>query len=223
MSKSNHRESSLDLTVFQWNENKVVYFASNFHGIEQSVVTRKQKDRTSRTIPRPVIVCDYNENMGGVDHADRLHSTYGLGKRSKKWWHRLFWGAIEIAFVNPYVIFSYLHVALPLLEFRCAVALGLMNEQQVPNLKKRNSGKDEITLPKRSKDNFSVPKDVRLGNRRNHFVVFSCKRGRCKMCAKNKIQSRPHSQYSTCKVHLCCNEKKNCFLQFHEVSLTLNM
>ncbi|XP_049780398.1 piggyBac transposable element-derived protein 3-like [Schistocerca cancellata] len=219
--ESNHRVSSLDLTVFQWRDNKVVYFASNFHGTEQSVVSRKQKDGTSMTIPCPAIVCDYNKNMGGVDHADRLRSAYGLDRRSKKWWHRLLWGAIEISFVNAYVIFSDLHGALPLLEFRRAVALGLMNEQQVPNLKKRNSGKDEITPPKRRKDNFSVPKDVRLGNRGNHFVVFSCKRGRCEMCAKNKIQSRPHSQCSTCKVYLCCNEKKNCFLQFHEVSLNM--
>ncbi|XP_047106101.1 piggyBac transposable element-derived protein 3-like [Schistocerca piceifrons] len=193
--ESDHRVSSVDPSVFQWRGNKVVYFASNIHGTEQSVASRKQKDGTGMTIPCPVIVCDYNKNVGGVDHADRLRSTYGLD--------------------------SDLRGALPLLEFRRAVALGLMNEQQVPNLKKRNSGKDEITPPKRRKDNFPVPKDVRLGNQGNHFVVFSCKRGRCKMCAKNKIQSRPHSQCSTCKVYLCCNEKKNCFLQFHEVSLNM--
>ncbi|XP_046980795.1 piggyBac transposable element-derived protein 3-like [Schistocerca americana] len=141
--ESNHRVSSLDLTVFQWRGNKVVYFASNFHGTEQRIVSRKQKDGTSMTIPCPVIVCDYNKNRGGVDHAERLGSTYGLDRQSKK---------------------CDLHGALPLLELRRAVALGLMNEQQVPNLKKRNSGKDEITPPKRRKDNFSVPKDVCLGN-----------------------------------------------------------
>ncbi|XP_046988244.1 piggyBac transposable element-derived protein 3-like [Schistocerca americana] len=193
--ESDHRVSSVDPSVFQWRDNKVVYFASNVHDTEQSVVSRKQKDGTGMTIPCPVIVCDYNKNVGGVDHADRLRSTYGLD--------------------------SDLRGALPLLEFRRAVALGLMNEQQVANLKKINSGKDEITPPKRRKDNFPVPKDVRLGNQGNHFVVFSCKRGRCKMCAKNKIQSRPHSQCSTCKVYLCCNEKNNCFLQFHEISLNM--
>lgn len=51
-------------------------------------------------------VQDYKKYMGGVDHADRLRAVHGVDRRSKKLWHRLFWGLIDFAFVNAYVIHS---------------------------------------------------------------------------------------------------------------------
>jgi len=47
--------------------------------------------------------------MGGEDHADQLRVTYGVDRRSKKWWHRLFWGMIVILFVNAYIIYKDLN------------------------------------------------------------------------------------------------------------------
>lgn len=63
---------------------------SNFHGSEVTSVKRKQKDGTSKEVACPAVVRDYNQMMGGVDHADQLKAAYGLNRRSKKWWHKLF-------------------------------------------------------------------------------------------------------------------------------------
>lgn len=79
-----HRISSMDISFFQWKDSKPVCFASNFHGTDVTVVTRKQKDGTSINVSCPVVVADYNKHMGGLDHADRLRSVYGLDRRSKK-------------------------------------------------------------------------------------------------------------------------------------------
>ena len=78
------------LILFKWQDNKPVLVLSNFHGAEMSSVHRTQKDGSKLELPCPVAVRDYNENMGGVDKADMLCAVQGLNRKSKKWWHRLF-------------------------------------------------------------------------------------------------------------------------------------
>jgi hypothetical protein len=98
-----------------------VLVASNFHGSEEGCVKRTQKDGTKLKVSAPMSVVDYNKYMGGVDQADRLRAVYGVDRRSKKWWHRLFWGILDMAFVNSYVIFSDIREKMSLLEYRRSV------------------------------------------------------------------------------------------------------
>ena len=78
------------LVFFGWKDNKVVNVLSNFHGTDACTVLRTQKDGTRAEVACPVAVRDYNANMGGVDKADMLCSLYGINRKSRKWWHRLF-------------------------------------------------------------------------------------------------------------------------------------
>ena len=66
-------------------------------------MSRSKKDGTKVDVSCPVVVSDYNKHMGGVDKADMLRALYGLDRRAMKWWHRIFWGILYIAFVNSYV------------------------------------------------------------------------------------------------------------------------
>lgn len=86
-------------------DNKAVTVVSNFHGTEISEVSRKNRDGTRGNIPCPQSIKDYNKYMGAVDHADQLRGSYDVDRRSKKWWHRLFWGIIDIAFVNSFILY----------------------------------------------------------------------------------------------------------------------
>lgn len=70
--------------------------------------------------------------MGGVDHADRLRAAYGVNRKSKKWWHRIFWGVLDIMFVNAFVVYKERHETIPLLEFRRLVVQGLLAQKEVP-------------------------------------------------------------------------------------------
>ena len=40
--------------------------------------------------------------MGGVDHFDQRRERYAIGRRSLKWWHRLFYSLIDLAIVLLY-------------------------------------------------------------------------------------------------------------------------
>lgn len=214
MKRGDHdfRVSNTGIRVFKWKDNKIVHFASNFHGTEEVHVKRTQKDGTRMDVKCPSVVADYNKHMGGVDRADQLRSTYGVIRRSRKWWHRLFWGLLDIAFVNAYIIYNMQFEKISTLEFRRSICLGFM-ATNYNNVGRKKSG----PIVKRRKYNYSVPDDIRLGNRGAHWVVFGNNRGRCEMCSSRAIQSRPQSKCSTCGIFLCCNHNKNCFLEYHEI------
>lgn len=161
-----HRFSTSRIGVFKWKDSKVVYLASNFHGNEKTTVQRTSKDGSRSDISCPIVVKDYNSFMGGVDHSDRLRALYNVDRKSKKWWLRIFWGLLDMAFVNAYVVYCEVFGNTDVLEFRRSVALGLMAECDPVSKKtpciKRTPPK---TPTNRRKKTFSIIKDVRLGNR----------------------------------------------------------
>lgn len=219
-----YRISKLGISTFKWKDNRIVHFASNYHGSDEASVMRRARDGSRSEIRCPLIVKHYNSHMGGVDLADQLRSSYCVDRKSRKWWHRLFWAFLDIAFVNAYVIYNELYDPITLKEYRRSVCRGLMSEGATPGTSRKQKvacnkrNNLEVAGPsKRRKLDFSIPKDVRHGNRGCHWVTFGKKRGRCEICSKKKVESRPYSTCSTCKVHLCCNEKKNCFSEFHGV------
>jgi len=213
--RSNDQGSS----VFMWMDSKSVFLASNYHGSEVTKVKRVVKnDGTKAEVPCPTLVFDYNKGMGGVDLADRYRALYCVDRKSRKWWHRLFFGMLDVAFVNAYVIYCKLFEKVSVLEFRRNVSMGLLtfsSKNRGPKRKSVTSPKEQPVSKKRKTSNFSIPKEVRLANRGVHWPKFIETRGRCEVCAKNKIESRPYSKCDHCQVHLCCNDKKNCFFIFH--------
>ncbi|XP_050426609.1 piggyBac transposable element-derived protein 3-like [Adelges cooleyi] len=91
--------------IYKWKDTKYVMLASNYHGSELTTVTRKDKFGRKKDMQCPQVVRDYNCYMGGVDHADQLRMTYGVDRKSKKWWHRIFWGLLDIMFAISSVSF----------------------------------------------------------------------------------------------------------------------
>jgi DDE_Tnp_1-like zinc-ribbon/Transposase IS4 len=141
--------------------------------------------------------------MGGVDYHDQLRQCYGLDRRSKKWWHRIFWAALEITFINSYSLAKRLFPDenYSLLSYRRDITRGLM---ALGDRKFRMRS----LAPKR-RFNYSVPDTIRLSNRGNHWPIFSERRGRCEICSSKNIQSKPLSMCSLCHVYLCVNASKN--------------
>jgi hypothetical protein len=200
---------------------------SNFNGSKATEVSRLKKDGKRENIASPEIIPDYNHYMGGVDQADRLRQAYCVD-RSKKWWHRLFFDILDIAFVHSYVVYKCLNKEerISLLDFRRGVAKGLMirgltKAKLTPKRASSNSPRSSPrftpvrSLPKRRKYSYSVANDVRLGNLGSHWPIFEKERKQCEQCSSMGVESRPHSKCSSCNVTLCVNEKKIYFSQYH--------
>ena len=94
------------LVFYKWKDNKVVTLLSNFHGTESATVLQTQKDGRRINFNCLVAIKVYNTYMGGVDKADMLISSYGLSRKSKKWWHRIFFGLIDRALCNAFIAFN---------------------------------------------------------------------------------------------------------------------
>ena len=56
----------------------------------------------------PLLAKNYNIHMGYVDKADMLKSFYEISRKSKKWWHRIFWHFVDVTTVNSCIIYKLL-------------------------------------------------------------------------------------------------------------------
>ncbi|XP_071057540.1 piggyBac transposable element-derived protein 5-like [Onthophagus taurus] len=91
--KSDYRVSLDGIVYVKWKDTKAVNFLCNhMNSTEQSHTTRKQKDGTLQEIACPKLVVSYRFDM--------LKSLYEIDRKSKKWWHRIFWYLLDAAVVN---------------------------------------------------------------------------------------------------------------------------
>lgn len=157
-----HRFSTSGIVIFNWKDNKVVYLASNYHGNETTTVQRTSKDGSKSNVTCPILVKDYNSFMGRVDHADRLQVLYCVDRKSKKWWLRIYWGLLDIVFVNAYVVYCQIFGQMVVLEIRRSIALGLMSECDPTSKRSICIRTPPTTSNNRRKTVMSIVKDVRL-------------------------------------------------------------
>jgi hypothetical protein len=197
------RVSDSGILFMKWRDNRSVHMLSTAHGTDVKKAIRRVKDGSSIEVDRPMVVEHYNRNMGGVDHADMLRSLYGFDRKSKKWWHRLFFGLLDMTMVNSFIVYCELVEKISVLEFTRSVVSGLL----------AHKSPDSNQVRKRRR----VAPDAATTNRGSHWPLFSDSRGRCSVCAKEKRESRPFSYCSFCKAFLCCNSKYNCFASYHGV------
>jgi hypothetical protein len=201
-------KANAGVTVYKWHDSKPVHLISNYHGSASSTVKRKNKDGSRVVLSCPTAVRDYNSYMIGVDKHDMLRQLYGLNRKAKKWWHRIFFGLFDMAIVNSFIVFQETTgPEINFFNYRRSLAQSLLTIGKCERADKR---------VKRRKFNYSVPSSVRLSNTGVHWPVFGHSKGRCEVCASEGIQSRPTSQCSQCKINLCCNTSKNCSMRYHQ-------
>jgi hypothetical protein len=107
MSRGQHEWfcSSDGVSVVAWKDNKPVLAATNFIDPEPVTrVNRKSKDGTIQQITCPELINIYNMNMNCVDHFGQLKSLYEINRKSKKWWHRIFFFFLDTAVVNAFIL-----------------------------------------------------------------------------------------------------------------------
>ena len=92
-----------------------------------------------------------------------------------------------MALVNAYVVYKETHDKyVPLLDFHREVAQRLLTLGKLPH----SIGPG---APKRRKISYSIPATVRQNNLGVHWPKFLSKKGRCEICSKNGVESRPYS------------------------------
>lgn len=179
----------------------MVYILSNFHNPEQVVyVQRRSKDGTKEAVKCPVQVMEYNRHMGYVDKADMMKSSYEIDRKSRKWWHRIFFHFCDVAVINSYILFSSMadEKSLTSKQFRFHLSTHLIGSE-----------KNFLNKPANFKKFVGMH---RFGA--NHLPIY----GKSRRCAQCSTKAEPHRTKwacSSCNVALCLQQSKNCFIKYH--------
>jgi len=95
------------MTAIVWKDRKPVYMVSNAYTPATTSVNRKNADGSTVQVSCPNNASYYNRYMGGVDLVDQLKGYYGIDRKSKRWWIRLFFHFVDLAVTNAYIL--YIH------------------------------------------------------------------------------------------------------------------
>ena len=118
-------------------------------------VKRRNPDGRSTDVPCPPLLPDYQQYMRGVDRGDQLIGYYNIGRRSKKWWKKVFSYIIECALLNAYLLEKDVEPALhdpsmkgrkmrDFLDFRLDVAEQLIGSRTLRHRSGRPSRLDTV-------------------------------------------------------------------------------
>ncbi len=116
-----------NLTAVRWKDKRDVTALSTIHCNDVQVIPPRRDEARDQEVSKPLMIYDYNKHMGGVDQLDQHLCYYTVGRRTLKWWKRLFWRLLELAIVNSYILYKEAteKPALKQKDFREALVLQL--------------------------------------------------------------------------------------------------
>ncbi|KAJ8888742.1 hypothetical protein PR048_008234 [Dryococelus australis] len=162
----------LQLTKQFWGQQRIEYIDNYFSSLPLLEMLQA----------KGVLSCGTIRGYSNINSEKKLKRDH----KAIKWWHRLFFGLLDIAFVNYLVIYKVVIEPVSVLEFRHSVVQGLASQKTVATSRKR-SLTDKYSpqggSQKGRKSGYSVTKDVRLVSRGIHWPRFTEKRGRCEVCS----------------------------------------
>ena len=138
--------------------------------------------RGDKQTTKPKMICDYNENMGGVDLCDQLFSYNNIGKKSCKWTQRLIFRLIDMCIVNSLVAFTANNPAFKDVYRKHKVFREPLAHQLVQKLLNRKADPDVASPPGPGRPAQSNEK--RLS--RKHFTSRHDVRRRCVACSTKR-------------------------------------
>ncbi|XP_020298636.1 piggyBac transposable element-derived protein 4-like [Pseudomyrmex gracilis] len=187
--------------VMKWMDKREVYMITTVHEVRFSP-TGKKHWRTKEDIVKPLCICEYNKNMGGIDNIDKQLSITETIRKTMKWYQKLFFHFVDLALANAHVLYNQkVEKKLSFPEFRIEVVRRLFNLEV-------------------HKHSYLAPTHSRLTGR--HFPVEISNKGssailqrKCKLCVMKKIKRRSKYECNICHETLCIIP---CFKTYHTKS-----
>uniref|UniRef100_A0A3P9MFQ0 PiggyBac transposable element-derived protein domain-containing protein n=1 Tax=Oryzias latipes TaxID=8090 RepID=A0A3P9MFQ0_ORYLA len=183
------------ILAVRWKDNKTVTFLSTDMGVApmSTVIRYCSETKKREPVSCPAVIRSYNDNMRGIDKSDMLVHLYRTPMKSKRWYLRLFTYIIDVSLTNAWVVYKRDCKALgvkcqPLKDFRLKVFRDASNQMPAPPSSRRSSSSFVESLT----SSTDVPKPIR--GHRSHTPNLAV----------------------VCKVHLCMNSERNCFVKYHE-------
>ncbi|XP_067636126.1 piggyBac transposable element-derived protein 3-like [Eurosta solidaginis] len=216
----------IPITSISWKDNRVVNLVSTFVGmkpvlnphidnvVDQTIQRWDKKEKKVITISCPQIIKEYNMHMGGVDLMDSHLGRLKIVLKSRKWYLRIFYHLLDICMVNAWLLFKRSNPSASMTQkaFRLEICYVLTNMGTNQN----RSGVH--TIASRVQDERGPPKNLRFDGIHHYPLVEGrarCKNETCNVGDKN-VNNRSIFKWEKCNVHLCLNDKRNCFVAYHK-------
>lgn len=186
---------------------------STIHCASDPTTIDRQGVGSSRIdLPCPPCLPDYQQFMRGVDRGDQLIGYYNVGRRSVKWWKRVFSYLVEVCALNAYLLGKFIPLGQPrsrYLKFRITLA-----EQLVGSFTSRAPiGRPRRSLPCQRLD-ITLGHWSEVGDDKKDCVVCIEVRQR-KGLTRSQYRHETRTVCMYCKVHLCNVRERNCYLKYH--------
>lgn len=216
------------LVATAWKDNKMVYYLSSCHLPEKEdlVVSRKNKDGTTTELKCTPSGHDYAKFMGGVDRLDQM-TRLNKSKKVMRWYRKVEKKLLECSVYNGYVIEGCVidhktpgRRKRDLLSFRLELAHQLVGEYRQDrrpvgrprseanqNLK-RLDGANHLPVTGVGKDHVCGPCNER-------HIKYKDGHPECSYSDNPFKRRKTTIMCEKCQIFLCCNNKGNCFKDYH--------
>ncbi|KAI7790921.1 putative piggyBac transposable element-derived protein 3-like [Triplophysa rosa] len=217
-----------NICIVKWYDNKPVLMMSVVHDAQAEDTCQRwdKKKKQYVSVRRPIIVCEYNNKMGGVDLIDRMISYYRLSVRTKKWTHRMLMHFTDVALANSWLLYRRDHTErgtprngiMQFLEFRMEVAKTFLaqhnnSQEDSTDLSEQEDNTDH-SEPKKKRFVKEVP-HISVRRRANAHLPQVVNLKNAARCRAKGCSGKTRVRCATCKVFLCLQTARNCYTVFH--------
>ncbi|KAG1934670.1 piggyBac transposable element-derived protein 3 [Pimephales promelas] len=213
------------LCVVKWYDNKPVLLVSVVHGRQPEDTCQRwdKKKKQYVTVSRPSIIREYNSKMGGVDLMDRMISNYRMSTRTKKWTMRMVMHFTDLALANSWLLYRKDHAIcagpktrpIQFLQFRMEVAMTLLAQHHSADADLSAQSEEEEHSNQGVKRHVTELPHVSVRRRANAHLPEIISLKNAMRCRQLGCTGRTRVRCMTCKVFLCLQTERNCFLAFH--------
>ena len=192
-------EEKTNIMITHWKDKKDVYTISTCTIDGAKNVLRAGKEKLV-----PLVIDDYNQNMGGVDRSDQMMTSYEVErKRVKKWYKKVFTHLINLAAFNAQIICKKMGRNMTPLNFRTMLITSMIQRygQQPKKSHSRLVANNPLRLIDRHFPSYVPASEKKINAQR-----------RCVVCHKQKIRKDSRYECVECDVGLCAAP---CFMTFH--------
>lgn len=189
-------DGCLTLVSYKPKPSKMVYLLSSCN--EDGVI--------NTTTGKPEMIMYYNQTKGGVDTFDQMCSSMSCSRKTNRWPMTIFYGILNITFVNSYVIYCHNMLSKQEKPLNRREYMKMLSTQlSEPWMKERLVAP---TLPKRVRDNIeNILQKPAEQNSRNEEEPPAKKRRYCALCT-NKKKRMSKMTCTKCEKTIC-GEHKN--------------